>query len=299
MASVLRKGWKPWQALLTEPFKSKVLTITRVAVGATRGLPLRIGVLVCIVSGAGVSISDAKALQHRSTTLAQGASQVPMKSRLDAVDVPIVPSSRIARPTLMTDSQGEAVSELQAVLLLLGFYEGPISGQYQTATLEAVKQFQTAAGLTADGIVGPATWSRLFPAPPTESIPPSAAVQEGSAVPTESSISAPSPAIPSGSTNAASSEDIASVTNANQPERRPDATLTMPEETVRPVLRRGDRGEAVKRLQERLSNLGFYQGAIDGVFGELTEEAVKNAQSNYQLTDDGIVGPATWNAIDE
>lgn len=296
MASVLRKGGKSWQALLTKPDKLNILTITK----AAKVVALRVGVLACIVNSAFVSITDAMALQSRPATVAQRSPQASTESRLEAADVPIVPSSRIARPTLMTDSQGEAVSELQAVLLLLGFYDGPITGQYQASTQEAVKQFQAAAGLTADGIVGPATWSRLFPAPPTEAIPPGIAAQEGTAAaPAGSSVNTPSSETAPGLTNADSSEDIASVANTSPPENKPDPPTNATANAARPLLRLGDRGEAVKRLQERLSALGFYQGAIDGIFGELTEEAVKNAQANYQLTDDGIVGPATWNAIDE
>ncbi|MBD2260149.1 peptidoglycan-binding protein [Pseudanabaena sp. FACHB-2040] len=56
-------------------------------------------------------------------------------------------------------------------------------------------------------------------------------------------------------------------------------------------------GPAVNRLQERLRVLGFYRGAVDGVFGTQTENAVKQAQRQYNLEPDGIVGPATWSAI--
>lgn len=47
-----------------------------------------------------------------------------------------------------------------------------------------------------------------------------------------------------------------------------------------PVLRRGDRGRGVQRLQERLKLLGLVN-AVDGDFGPMTEAAVKTAQSRY------------------
>ncbi|PSN17081.1 peptidase, partial [filamentous cyanobacterium CCP5] len=65
----------------------------------------------------------------------------------------------------------------------------------------------------------------------------------------------------------------------------------------RPLLRLGAEGEAVSRLQRQLQALGFYQGSIDGIFGPRTEQAVKAAQESYELTPDGIVGPATWRAL--
>jgi N-acetylmuramoyl-L-alanine amidase len=56
-------------------------------------------------------------------------------------------------------------------------------------------------------------------------------------------------------------------------------------------------GPAVSRLQERLRTLGFFNGSVDGVFGEETQSAVKAAQQKYELEPDGIVGPATWTTL--
>jgi peptidoglycan hydrolase-like protein with peptidoglycan-binding domain len=59
----------------------------------------------------------------------------------------------------------------------------------------------------------------------------------------------------------------------------------------------GMRGSAVNGLQERLKAIGAFKGAIDGVFGAETQEAVKTAQRNFSLEPDGIVGPETWMAL--
>jgi peptidoglycan hydrolase-like protein with peptidoglycan-binding domain len=56
-------------------------------------------------------------------------------------------------------------------------------------------------------------------------------------------------------------------------------------------------GADVTRLQERLRAIGLFSGAVDGVFGRETEAAVQQAQRNYNLEPDGIVGPATWEAL--
>nr|PZN06670.1 MAG: hypothetical protein DIU64_13570 [Caldicoprobacter oshimai] len=65
------------------------------------------------------------------------------------------------------------------------------------------------------------------------------------------------------------------------------------------VLKKGSRGESVKKLQQDLKALGFDCGAVDGIFGDKTEAAVKAFQKAYGLTVDGIAGPATLGKIDE
>jgi peptidoglycan hydrolase-like protein with peptidoglycan-binding domain len=74
-----------------------------------------------------------------------------------------IPTVGINRPSLKAGSQGEVVSELQAALKLLGFYNGAVDGKFNDATAAAVTQFKEAAGLSANSIVDAATWQRLFP----------------------------------------------------------------------------------------------------------------------------------------
>ena len=66
----------------------------------------------------------------------------------------------------------------------------------------------------------------------------------------------------------------------------------------RGLLRRGDRGEAVRVLQRCLRSAG-YDLAIDGVFGRITLECVKSFQATHDLDRDGIVGPLTWGKLEE
>lgn len=61
----------------------------------------------------------------------------------------------------------------------------------------------------------------------------------------------------------------------------------------------GDRGDAVKYLQGVLKLKAKQDvGPIDGAFGLMTEEAVKNVQRLFKYTVDGWVGAQTWAAID-
>ena len=55
----------------------------------------------------------------------------------------------------------------------------------------------------------------------------------------------------------------------------------------------GDTGSGVEQIQTRLVAHG-YQVAIDGQFGQQTQQAVMRFQKNKGLTQDGIVGPITW-----
>lgn len=59
----------------------------------------------------------------------------------------------------------------------------------------------------------------------------------------------------------------------------------------------GSRGDDVKKVQSRLKTWGYYNGAVDGIFGSGTLAAVKSFQRKNGLTADGIVGPKTAAAM--
>lgn len=58
-------------------------------------------------------------------------------------------------------SQGQEVTNIQTRLKSWGYYSGSIDGIYGWRTANAVKEFQRKNGLTADGISGPATLSKI------------------------------------------------------------------------------------------------------------------------------------------
>ncbi|WP_318780348.1 peptidoglycan-binding domain-containing protein [Atlanticothrix silvestris] len=63
-----------------------------------------------------------------------------------------------------------------------------------------------------------------------------------------------------------------------------------------PTLRFNSSGLAVRILQRLLIANG-YAIRVDGVFGALTESAVKAFQNQQNLAVDGIVGPRTWHSL--
>lgn len=75
----------------------------------------------------------------------------------------VITVGTVNRPTLKVGSQGDAVSELQAALKIMGYYNGAVDGTYGQTTAAAVSQFKQSAGLAPDGVVDATTWQQLFP----------------------------------------------------------------------------------------------------------------------------------------
>lgn len=63
------------------------------------------------------------------------------------------------------------------------------------------------------------------------------------------------------------------------------------------VLRQGASGGEVKELQRRLKEWGYYNGAVDGIYGKGTVAAVKAFQKKNGLTADGVAGIETYKAL--
>ncbi len=224
------------------------------------------------------------------------------------------------RPILQPGSEGNAVMEVQALLTLLGFYRGAVDGQYSEDTAAAVARFQQQAGVTVDGIVGPATWSRLLPTI-ADGLPPSSEARgaesdpsvvettadgttaEGAAADADLSDSPHAGGSPGEGDSAEDGSphlgmeagaEVGNAAPAPSPEAAPTAE-TVPVEL--PILRMGMEGPAVVRLQQRLRTLGTYSGSLDGIFGPETERGVIQVQRNAGIEADGIVGPVTWSVL--
>ena len=89
--------------------------------------------------------------------------------------------------TLKTGSQGDLVKALQTKLKELGYYSGAVDGEYGSSTAAAVKEFQRRNGLTADGVAGEKTLSKLY----TSGTAVSAATAKPTATPASSTAAIP------------------------------------------------------------------------------------------------------------
>ena len=159
--------------------------------------------------------------------------------------------------TMHEGDTGEDVYTLQAKLFELGYYNGRIDGRYSSETTAAVKAFQQANGLSADGVAGKGTMNKL---------------NSSSAVAADTS----------GTTD----DDIIDEPEATY---QPAASYT--------VLRRGDKNDQVQVMQRYLATLGYLTSTPDGQFGSGTERAVKLFQEANGLSADGIAGSGTLSIL--
>ncbi len=167
-----------------------------------------------------------------------------------------VPTAMAGYATLRYGDSGDAVRAMQQALIDLGYDPGGVDGKFGRGTENAVKQFQRAKGLTADGLAGNLTLTALY-----------GAGSESGTGSTAAPISTPAPT-PAGASGGSSSGTYA-------------------------TLRNGDSGSAVKAMQQALISLGYAPGAADGKFGRGTQTAVKQFQKNNGLTVDGLAGNRT------
>ncbi|BAY11673.1 peptidoglycan-binding domain-containing protein [Calothrix sp. NIES-2098] len=184
--------------------------------------------------------------------------------------------------------QGPSVRNLQQQLRKVGFYQAPITQIYDFPTEDAVRRFQKSAGLPVDGVVNTTTLQKL------QSWRPKAVSTNTLATRTSTNSSANKPTV-------VRTTQTKKTSNTNTAARKTTvATASTTPATKRSnpnYLSRGDEGENVRVLQERLRVAGFYYGNATGIFGPITEEAVKRFQTAYKLDADGVVGPATLSKL--
>lgn len=73
--------------------------------------------------------------------------------------------------------------------------------------------------------------------------------------------------------------------------------LSLTSSSVYAISKYGSKGDEVIEIQQKLSELGYYYGNIDGKFGNNTKKAVIQFQKDNNLSADGIVGMKTLEAL--
>jgi peptidoglycan hydrolase-like protein with peptidoglycan-binding domain len=89
------------------------------------------------------------------------------------------------------------------------------------------------------------------------------------------------------------------------PDRTPTATPVVTPSPTSPTFTRSlyltsppMTGDDVLALQTRLLALGYTEvGTPDGIFGQMTDQAVRHFQKRNGLEVDGVVGPKTWERL--
>jgi peptidoglycan hydrolase-like protein with peptidoglycan-binding domain len=247
----------------------------------------------------------------------------------------VVSTGSIKRPNLAPGSQGESVSELQAALKLLGFYNGAVDGIYSDVTAVAVSNFKQAAGLKGDNIVDAATWQRLFPGE-TVVVNANSGLTSSTPFPTPTQANTnqqsrnpqpvakpvasnpnktpqPMETVRTVTTNRTQKKTGSSQNSGSNRSRQTTPTSTSTNRTPKttfpqkpgiqytmggmPILRIGMRGSEVTQAQEHLKRLGYLEASPDGDFGAETEVAVKALQKRFGLEPDGVVGGETWDLL--
>lgn len=163
--------------------------------------------------------------------------------------------------TLRRGDDNQQVLVLQQYLLGLGYLSTQPDGQFGSGTERAVKLFQEANGLTADGIAGKGTLAILY---------------GGNAV-------------AYGEYFGGSAGSDAVQTQTPAPTAKPNTDI---------VIQWASEGEDVRAYQQRLHELGYLQRKyVTGVFNQPTVDATKEFQRKNDLKVDGAAGPQSLKLI--
>ena len=173
--------------------------------------------------------------------------------------------------SLRMNSSGDDVKRVQEHLSKLGYYRGKISGNYLEGTTAAINAFQEQNGLEGTGVADVATQKLLF---------------SGNALAKDAPASTPEPEMDVGDIN-----DVVMVADGA------DNELSLEKAEYAQKLRRGAQGANVKLVQQRLTDLGYFDGPISGNYMSKTVAAVKKFQEVNGLKSDGITGEDTWNKM--
>jgi len=220
------------------------------------------------------------------------------------------------------NSTGTSVSNLQTKLQKLGYYSAEITGKCGPKTEQAIKDFQSKNGLTADGVAGPQTLAKIDAAYNSGSTAGTASGGSGLRLnSTGKDVSALQTDLTTlgyywAEITGKFGEKTETAVKRFQEENNLTADGVAGKKTLDAiaaavaakggisgslggsVLKLNSQGTKVSQLQTDLMQLGYYYAEITGNFGEKTEAAVKEFQKKNGLTADGVAGTNTLNAVE-
>ena len=197
-----------------------------------------------------------------STSSSSKSSSSSVSSKIKALGT----APGIMRP----GDENSDVKKLQQALQILGYYDGKIDSDYGSGTQAAVKAYQKDKGLTADGYAGERTIKSIFGSCNSKSMTTQA-----------------KPGSSSGSSSAKTEN------KESAKSKYPTVNSVKEIGSAPATSRKGDSGTKVVKLQQALECLGYYDGAIDGDYGEGTYKAVKKFQQKRGMKADGVAGEST------
>ena len=189
----------------------------------------------------------------------------------------LVNNTTVVYQQLSTGDSGSDVEKLQQRLKELKYYTGAVDGRYGSQLATAVKRFQSSLGLDTTGIASANLQRMIF----------------SSAAPTYTGNSF------TDTTDTITFGDTDDQNYGADPTKKPAATKkpssnssstdnSDTNDTGYTTLSYGDSGTKVRNLQSSLKTLGYYSGAVDGVYGAGTVAAVKRFEQAYGKTQTGI-----------
>ena len=230
--------------------------------------------------------------------------------------------------TLEFGSRGSDVLKLQKALLELGFNPNGTDGKFGRGTETAVKAYQAARGLEADGKAGTLTLTKLYAETDGQSATVTTPVttnpntlkygDSGSRV-TEMQTAlvklgyntngvdgrfgagTQRAVISFQKDNGLEADGLAGTKTLELLYKKADGTSSSSgsgtSSGLTRTLRRGYTGDDVVTVQQRLKELGYYTGSIDGVYGSGSIAAATAFQKNNGLKVDGLTGQSTYAAL--
>lgn len=234
--------------------------------------------------------------------------------------------------TLEFGSRGSDVLKLQNALLELGFNPNGTDGKFGRGTETAVKAYQAARGLEADGKAGTLTLTKLYAETDGQSATVTTPVttnpntlkygDSGSRV-TELQTAlvklgyntngvdgrfgagTQRAVISFQKDNGLEADGLAGTKTLELLYKKADGTSSSSGSSsgsgtssgLTRTLRRGYTGDDVITVQQRLKELGYYTGSIDGVYGSGSIAAATAFQKNNGLKVDGLTGQSTYAAL--